>query len=44
MAPIHGELGGPARFKYPTVMLLFGLWIFYVLMSAMESYCYIEGF
>ena len=44
LAPVRGELGGPPRFKYPTTVLLFGLWVFYVLMSSMESYCYIKGF
>lgn len=44
LPPIRGELGGPVRFKYPTSCLLFGLWVFYVLMSSLESYCYIKGF
>jgi solute carrier family 8 (sodium/calcium exchanger) len=44
LKPIHGELGGPAIPKYATAIILFGLWIFYVLMSSLESYCHITGF
>jgi solute carrier family 8 (sodium/calcium exchanger) len=39
-----GELGGPARFKYPTAILFVALWIFYVVMSSLEAYEIIEGF
>jgi solute carrier family 8 (sodium/calcium exchanger) len=42
--PIGGELGGPPKYKYATSALFFGLWIIYVLLSSLESYCYIEGF
>lgn len=42
--PIGGELGGPVKQKYATSVLLFGLWIIYVLVSSLESYCYIQGF
>jgi solute carrier family 8 (sodium/calcium exchanger) len=42
--PIGGELGGPVKYKYATSALFFGLWICYVLVSSLESYCYIEGF
>ena len=41
---VGGELGGPAKIKYVTSALLFFLWLFYVMMSSLESYCYIEGF
>ncbi|KAG8179883.1 hypothetical protein JTE90_017415 [Oedothorax gibbosus] len=39
-----GELGGPMRFKAPTVALFVSLWLFYVLMSSLEAYDIIEGF
>ncbi|ODM93025.1 Sodium/calcium exchanger 2, partial [Orchesella cincta] len=37
-----GELGGPPKFKYPTSILFFCLWLFYVTMSSLEAYghCY----
>lgn len=41
---VGGELGGPVRLKYMTSALLFFLWLFYVMMSSLESYCYIAGF
>jgi len=44
MPAIGGELGGPVKVKYATTALLLFLWLFYVMMSSLESYCYIEGF
>ncbi|KAM7288680.1 sodium/calcium exchanger 1 isoform X1 [Ixodes scapularis] len=41
---VGGELGGPMRFKLPTTIILTGLWIFYVTMSALEAYGVIQGF
>ena len=41
---IGGELGGPYLQKVATSAILFSFWIIYVLISAMVSYCYIEGF
>ena len=41
---VGGELGGPPKYKYATSAVLFSLWIFYVLISSLECYCYIEGF
>jgi solute carrier family 8 (sodium/calcium exchanger) len=37
-----GELGG--KHKIPTSIFLTTLWIFYIIMSSMESYCHIKGF
>ncbi|XP_035214860.1 sodium/calcium exchanger 3-like isoform X2 [Stegodyphus dumicola] len=41
---VGGELGGPLRFKLPTTILFVSLWLFYVIMSSLEAYGYIEGF
>ncbi|GFY38811.1 hypothetical protein TNIN_64681 [Trichonephila inaurata madagascariensis] len=41
---VGGELGGPMLYKLPTTILFVCLWLFYVLMSSMEAYGYIEGF
>ncbi|VEL18134.1 unnamed protein product [Protopolystoma xenopodis] len=41
---IGGELGGPKKMKYLSGAFLIFLWLFYVLLSAMENYCHIEGF
>ena len=41
---IGGELGGPRKYKIPTSIMLMCLWIFYVIMSSLESYCHIKGF
>lgn len=40
---IGGELGGPKVSKVLTSMLFVSLWLFYVLMSSLEAYGYIEG-
>lgn len=39
---IGGELGGPKNYKIPTSLLLVFLWIFYVVMSSLETYCHIN--
>nr|AAT71303.3 sodium-calcium exchanger [Placopecten magellanicus] len=39
-----GELGGPVRQKYFTSLFLFGLWLIYIVISSLVSYCYIPGF
>lgn len=39
-----GELGGPAKTKYPTVVLFIFLWLLYVVMSSLEAYDVVEGF
>lgn len=41
---IGGELGGPVKYKWPTVILLMAFWLFYVLMSSLEAYKIIPGF
>ncbi|CAH1792464.1 unnamed protein product [Owenia fusiformis] len=41
---IGGELGGPRGCKIVTTILLSGLWVFYIILSSLESYCYIPGF
>jgi solute carrier family 8 (sodium/calcium exchanger) len=41
---INGELGGPRTFKIITSTMFICLWLGYLLLSAFESYCYIEGF
>lgn len=39
-----GELGGPEIPKKISACIFFGFWIVYVLLSALEQYCHIEGF
>ncbi|KAK0410773.1 hypothetical protein QR680_005311 [Steinernema hermaphroditum] len=39
-----GELGGPVKFKVFTAGIMVCLWLFYVGISALESYCVIAGF
>uniref|UniRef100_A0A914V5A8 Sodium/calcium exchanger membrane region domain-containing protein n=1 Tax=Plectus sambesii TaxID=2011161 RepID=A0A914V5A8_9BILA len=41
---VGGELGGPLKFKIPTCIFFTSLWLFYIIASALESYCIIEGF
>ncbi|XP_067680572.1 sodium/calcium exchanger 3-like isoform X1 [Haliotis asinina] len=41
---IGGELGGPAKFKYPTAFFLISLWLIYLLISSFVAYCYIPNF
>ncbi|XP_067847382.1 sodium/calcium exchanger 3 isoform X1 [Heptranchias perlo] len=41
---IGGELGGPRGPRIITTMLFGGLWLLYILFSALEAYCYIKGF
>ena len=41
---VGGELGGPRKFKIITSSILVGLWVMYVLLSSLESYCHIKGF
>ncbi|KRY21866.1 Sodium/calcium exchanger 3 [Trichinella patagoniensis] len=42
--PVGGELGGPLGYKIATVLCFISLWILYVLLSSLESYCIITGF
>lgn len=39
---IAGELGGPPKARKITTICLVGLWLLYILLSAFESYCYIN--
>lgn len=41
---VGGELGGPMKYKLPTTILFVSLWLFYVVMSSLEAYGYIQGF
>ena len=41
---LGGELGGRMLYKLPTVILLVGFWLFYVMMSSLEAYHIIPGF
>ena len=41
---VGGELGGPMKYRLPTTLFFTFLWVFYIAMSALESYCVIEGF
>jgi solute carrier family 8 (sodium/calcium exchanger) len=41
---VGGELGGPRKYKIPTTIFFFSLWIIYVIFSSLESYCHIKGF
>lgn len=41
---IGGELGGPKVWKHMTTTFFFMLWSAYIMLSALESYCYIKGF
>lgn len=40
---IGGELGGPYGYKLATSILFVFLWLFYVMMSSLEAYGYIQG-
>jgi solute carrier family 8 (sodium/calcium exchanger) len=41
---IGGELGGPMKSRIFTSSLFFGLWLLYLLLSSLETYCVIKGF
>ncbi|CAJ0946314.1 unnamed protein product, partial [Mesorhabditis belari] len=41
---VGGELGGPFPFRVLTSGFFCFLWLFYLLMSALEAYCVISGF
>ncbi len=41
---IGGELGGPFKYRVLTSSALFGLWLLYLILSGLESYCHIPGF
>lgn len=39
---VGGELGGPRKFKIASAALLIGLWVFYIIISSLVSYCHIR--
>jgi len=39
---INAELGGPSSYRKITTIFLVILWITYILLSALETYCYIK--
>ncbi|XP_039525484.1 solute carrier family 8 member 4b [Pimephales promelas] len=39
-----GELGGPRTCKILTSLLFFSLWLMYILLASLETYCHIPGF
>lgn len=39
-----GELGGPPTCKKVSAYIFFGFWFLYVILSALEQYCHIQGF
>jgi len=41
---INGELGGPAKYKYACSAIFLTVWILYLLLSSLETYCIIGGF
>ena len=40
---VGGELGGEKVFKVPTSIVLIFLWIIYILLSSLQTYCHIEA-
>lgn len=41
---VWGELGGPLKWKILTVFVFVGMWILYLLLSALQVYSVIPGF
>jgi solute carrier family 8 (sodium/calcium exchanger) len=41
---VGGELGGPMKYRLPTTIFFTMLWVAYITISALESYCVIQGF
>lgn len=39
---INAELGGPSSYRKVTTIFFALLWIMYILLSALETYCYIK--
>lgn len=40
----NAELGGPVKTKWITGIIIFMLWIFYIVISSLESYSIVKGF
>lgn len=43
-ATVNGEFGGPKVWKIVSVLCFVGVWIAYVIISILETYCIIPGF
>jgi len=41
---VGAELGGPKKFKTISSLIFVGLWLIYILLSSLQSYCIIPGF
>jgi len=41
---VGGELGGTEKYKLPTSIFMFSLWMMYVILSSLEAYCHVQGF
>ncbi|XP_043931723.1 sodium/calcium exchanger 1-like [Protopterus annectens] len=41
---VGGELGGPRTAKILTTLLFVLLWLMYILLASLETYCHIKGF
>lgn len=41
-SPIGGELGGPMKARYVSSCIFFSLWLSYIVLSSLESYCVIQ--
>lgn len=41
---VGGELGGPQKYKIPTSIFFFSLWMTYLLISGLVAYCHIPSF
>lgn len=39
-----GELGGTEKYRLPTSIFMFMLWVAYLVLSSLEAYCHIPGF
>lgn len=39
---VGGELGGPRNYKIVSSCLLCGLWVFYIILSSLRTYCHIQ--
>lgn len=40
---VGGVLGGPMKYKLPTTIFLVFLWVMYIVLSSLESYCHFKG-
>lgn len=42
--PIGAELGGPKKYKTISSLIFVSLWVLYIILAALDSYCIIETF